>query len=514
MIRSPQLQSDDDNRIIFAYATDADHKKIEQMIGKLDGSGREIHVIWLRRLPARQVAGTLMTLLVGEEEKEEEQPSGRRFFFDMPKPKKKKEVSFRVVPDVERNRLLLWANSDEVAEVRRMLVQLGESPEGRSNNPSKVRVLRARSPEETARLLERLKSAYPGKLNIEAENLQQEETPPKPAAPREDTVTRRSPLGSARLLMTQLESDEGSSEQPEAAPEVNIVVTDDGRIVLSSNDPAALNDLEALVAELEPPKREFHHYALKHAVAEDVVDKLEEYFADELKDQTESVFDEWGEYEGEKEKKLGRDTLGRRELMRFVADGYTNSVIVQGASPSQLAAIEQMIKIYDQSPKSEINYYKRKTEVISLKYSRAQDIARSLKEVYRELLSSKDKEFQDKEGNLPLSGRKYYYSFGEVKRNARGDEDPVLIAFEGALSIGVDEVSNTLIISARQGIIDSIKETVQVLDRAATPDTMVHVHRVRGVLSADRMQKTLKGSLAEPWPGGKPPTGYRWFQKR
>lgn len=513
-----QLQSDKDSSTIFAFATDEDHTKIERMIGKFDGSGRQIHVIWLRRLPVRQVAGTLMTLLVGDEPKKQENNSRRRFsFYGMSEPEKKEEVGFKALPDAENNRLLLWANDDELAEVKKMLVQMGESPNGRSNNPSKVRIMRAGSSEETARLLESLREAYPGRLNIKLPE-QPTAEPPKPESTEpEQKVTRRSPqsrspLGSANFLTAQLENSaeasqtvESSDEPPsDEAPPINVVVTQDGRIVVSSDDPAALNEFESLVEALAPPREEFHKFALTHASASNVVFKLEQYFADELKDQTESVFDEWGEYQGEKEKKLGRANLGRRELLRFVDDRYTNTVIVQGASPSQLTAIEQLIKVYDQPPKSDINYYSRKTEVIPLKYSRAEDIAKSLKEVYRELLSSKDKEFQDKEGNQPLSGRAIPYAFGEVLKNKRGEEDPVLIEFEGVLSIGVDQVSNTLIVSARAEVLKDIRDTVETLDNAARPNTEIRVHRVRGLLPAGQLQKMLKDSMSNPWPGGKP----------
>ncbi|NOZ40773.1 MAG: hypothetical protein GXP24_11180 [Planctomycetes bacterium] len=514
-----RLQSDSKTKTIFAYATEADHEKIKEMIAKLDSSGRDFHVIQLRRLRATGLAGTLMTMIVGKEKKKENNSRRRFSYFGMSNnDDKKEEVGFKAMPDVESNRLILWANADELVKVRKMLVQLGESPDRESRDMSKVRVLRSRSPEETAQLLERLKAAYPGKLNIDDSANQPKLKPklkPKPADKAEDKVTQRSPLGSGRLLTVQTKTPAGAPDAQAAdappvpmndAPSVNVVVTDDGRIVISSDDLAALNELEDLLHTLVPSKQEFKHFKLKHVTASRVVLKLEEYFKDELKDQTESVFDMWGDKSGSKDKDLGRATLGRRELMRFMSEDYTNTVIVQGASPSQLAAVEQLLELYDQAPVPE-EYLSRKTEVIQLKYSRAQDIATSLKEVYRELLSSKDKEFQDKEGKQSVSNsteKKPVYVFGEVTKDASGEMDPVLIRFDGMLAIGVDAISNSLIISARKEILESVIETVELLDKAATPKTMVHVYRVGGALSAAGMQKTLKTSLSQPWPGGKP----------
>lgn len=501
-----RLQSDSKTKTIFAYATEADHQKIEQMITKLDSSGREFYVIQLRYQTARGVAGTLMTMLVGPEKKKEDRGRSRYSFYGRSDDnEEKEEVGFKAMPDVEKNRLILWANADELTKVRKMLVDLGETPSGEIRNSSKVRVLKARTPEETARLLERLKAAYPGKLNIDAPASEPKAKKPEPA-PNEDKVAQRSRLGTGRFMTVQLATPAAGEPKDATAevPEVNIVVADDGRIVISSDDPTALNDFEDLMRTLEPPRQEFDIFRLQHVSSSYAVEKLEEYFAEELKDQTESVFDVWGEKTGSKAKDLGPATLGRRELLRFVSDRYKNTVIVQGASASQLTVTKQLIDIYDQPPTPK-DYLSRKTAVIKLKYSRAQDIAKSLKEVYRELLSSKDKEFQDEEGRgMSLLNDERPYVFGEVKKNEAGEDDPVIISFDGVLSVGVDDVSNTLIVSARAEVLEDIKTTVKLLDQAAIPDTTIHVHRVSGPLSAEELQDTLEDSVGRPWRGGKP----------
>ena len=373
-----RLQSDAKTKTIFAYATEADHQKIEQMISKIDSTGREMHVIPLRRYSARQVAGTLTSMFGTEEKKKETNPRRRYFFYGMNEEEEKKELGFKAMPDVENNRLILWANAEELANVHKMLKRLGESPDGHDQSASKVRELRGRSPEEIARLLERLKASYPGQLNITNPTSQPAVEPPQPELKTEDKVTQQSRrrsqlqprLGWSRSSVgLQLVATGDSNEPAEAAPPINVVVTEDGRIVISSDDPAALNQLEDLLRAIEPPRKEFDKFKLEHVYASNVVLKLEEYFAEELKGQTESVFDEWGEYQGKKEKQLGPATLGRRDLLRFVSDRYTNTVIVQGASTSQLAVIKQLITIYDEAPEPK-DYFSRKTDVIELKYSR------------------------------------------------------------------------------------------------------------------------------------------------
>ncbi|MBA3480817.1 MAG: hypothetical protein H0T51_03285, partial [Pirellulales bacterium] len=137
-----QLQSDDDSKTIFAYATPADHATIESMIGRLDGTGRGLKVVWLsRRTPADQVAGTIKALMVGEKKKEDN--NRNRYFYgwggDDGGDDEEDSAAFRIQADVENNRLLLWANEDEYAEVTTLLKELGAIASDTGSNPNKWR---------------------------------------------------------------------------------------------------------------------------------------------------------------------------------------------------------------------------------------------------------------------------------------------------------------------------------------------------------------------------------------
>ncbi len=80
------------------------------------------------------------------------------------------------------------------------------------------------------------------------------------------------------------------------------------------------------------------------------------------------------------------------------------------------------------------------------------------------------------------------------------------MAFEGALSIGVDQVSNSLIISAEEEVYKKVLPIVTLLDEEAKPDTVVQVHEMKGSISATDLQKALATAMGTPWPGGKPET--------
>jgi type II secretory pathway component GspD/PulD (secretin) len=317
----------------------------------------------------------------------------------------------------------------------------------------------------------------------------------------------------AQQVETPAEDKPATEEAPQeanAAPQpkaenpapINITVTPDGRIVISSDDVAALDQLEDLMAELEPPRQDFEVFPLKNSRASLVAINLEEYFADELSDDDDSFWP-WGDDESAEDPA----TLGKSRKLRFIWDSDTNTIVAQNASESQLEVIRRLIEIYDQAP-GEDAVSKRRTDIVQIRYSSAQDIATAIKEVYRDLLSSKDKEFQrggGGENGERDRGRESRYSFWGGSSSEKSA--PMKMSFEGALSIGVDEISNTLIISADEQIWENVKDLAVSLDEKAKPDTVVQIHQLRGSLDPEELQDALSDVLSQPWPGGKPSQG-------
>ena len=79
--------------------------------------------------------------------------------------------------------------------------------------------------------------------------------------------------------------------------------------------------------------------------------------------------------------------------------------------------------------------------------------------------------------------------------------------FKGLLSIGVDELSNTLIVSAPSYLLESIREMVEELDQAAAPVSTIRVVKTGAGVNAALLQEKLLKVLGEPSPGGKTPAG-------
>ncbi len=505
-----QLKSDSKSKTIFAYATSKDHNKIKEMIGTLDGSGRRAEVIWLPpNLPADQVAGSIQALIGGMEE-EDEEDNYPWYYFRRDDKKDDAKSKFRVFPDIENNRLLLWASEDELGEVNKLITKLRQNPDGSFGDNRMVRRFKAQDPEGMKKLLEKLKATWPGdnKLEIEIESAEQQQNdqPAKPKDGREDDRLTR--VNRTQFLLVQNTVSDVQDAKPnevesaaEPAP-IKITVNSEGELIIASKDTQALDQLQDILESLTPSEPEFHYFKLRYIPAYDVVYNLEVYFEDEMEEEGDSTRDWWGRRVQTKPEP-GPLTLGKRRPLRFIDDSWTNTVIVANASPSQLATIKGIIDQYDQ-PAEQEDFLPRKTEVVQVKYSRASDIAASLRDAYRDLLSSKDKEFQDKEGKSTTFSTSRSYVFRDIQRTRDDRGNPMVIKFAGVLSVGVDEISNSLIICAREELMQSIIETIGKLDEAAKPKTVVVTHEVKGMLDAETIQKVLNNSLASPWPGGKP----------
>ncbi|NQT17875.1 MAG: hypothetical protein HQ582_34295, partial [Planctomycetes bacterium] len=587
-----KLEVDEENGSIIAYASEADHVKIEELIEKLDGNQRQFHVIPLRRLEADYVAGTISFMMVGKEDKQQSSGYTRvynEYYGVGPSRggKEKKPDEFRVDADVEYNRLLLWANEIELEEVMNLLVKLGEiPPEG--GDPSTVRVLDVLPGPEREELLERIRriwpSLAPNELISPAEESKEEEEADEkesdekatPAVARPSTASdgpsspTRSVFQLARLAEETVqpaaevapepevpvqakeetpqeakaavveesakaaspaepeqptappakteakpaesetkpaESETTSAEPPapsvaadKPAPPVSITQAPDGRLIITSEDTGALDRLEELIGQMAPPRKDYHWIKLRYAEAYWVKWNLEDFFEEEEeKDDSSSRYDYyWGYMPSSGSKDSGGRRLSRRRPLRFISDDDTNTILVQGASPEQLATIDDLVEVYDTPPASD-SESARKTEVFAVRYSKATVIAEAVKDVYRDLLSDRDKALSNKPQQQQKSESRYSYTY------VFGDEDGERKApkWKGYLSIGIDELSNTLIVSAPEFLFREITRLIEDLDLAAKPTDAVHVVHLGEGVSAALVQETLSKMLGEKATGGK-----------
>lgn len=537
---STQLVADDKNKALIAYATPADKITIEALISKLDGSGRQFKVIRLRRLQADYVAGSIR-FMMGEGEEEEENNNRRGGYysyygFGQQQQDTKSKDKFRVDADVINNRLLLWANDIELESIENLLIQLGEIPAGGDSQRGRLRTLEIGSSEDADKLLKKLKEVWPqvspAPLEIDLPDPKREEPPSeqdqevesKPQRPKDDSVTRRRRIAVPVHLASVMAEDNSAGETPTAArqtdtlesdlenlsqqelkqryfPEakqpssdkpkqdqpVVIQVDQNGRLTLSSENPALLDLVEDVLNEITPPAKDWEVFELKYAPAYWVSLNLEDFFTEEDEEEDTGRSPWFWDY-GREEKKEDPLRLSQRKKLKFLADSDTNTIVVQNATSEQLATIRDLIKLYDK-PEPVAEEKTRLNSTYAVRYSRATAIAESVKEVFRDLLSSNDKSLQQPaQGGGDREKTPERYSSDLLSRSGS--------AFKGKLSIGVDSISNTLLISAEgEPLMNLVMDMVKRIDESAKQASTVRVVNLRTGIGGDKIRELLNQLL-------------------
>ena len=546
-----RLQADKKNRAIVAYAPLADHVQIRSLIDRLDGSARKFYVIPLRRLEADYVAGTIEFMMSGERgEKKQQQRSRYSYYpfdFGGSSSQKQEETAdkFRVEPDIERNRLILLANPIELQDVQSLLEKLGENT-GAGDSPT-IRVLEISPGKETEELLERLRrhwpSVSPNPLILPPPEPPKEPEKQKPAAAPLKKDSPPSPRTAAAELppTPELGRSEGTStaavalappaaepskEPPlparlgpppvgspiglppkAASPEgpplpVTITRTPDGKLMITSLDTRALDRLEDLISQLSPAgKTDYQIFRLKYALASSVTTVLKDIFKDGEKQRVPL----WMQFEygtGDSSDK-GAGRLSKRRALKIVSEYDTNSILVQGADASQLKTIRELIEFYDK-PEPPDAQSVHQTEKFILQWSKAESVADTIKDLYRDLLSPKDRALANQQQEQQR--RPYIFLFDESSGEGESQKRP---RFQGLLSIGVDKVSNTLVVSAPPYLMKDVSKLIKELDEAAQPVEAVSVVKIGPGVSSQSIEAAVSkllgngtgGGAGRTWPG-------------
>lgn len=532
-----QIQVDQRNRTLIAYASLADHVTIKSLIDKVDGSTRSLEVIPLYKLRAEEVAGTVKYLLGGDKDGKNQQDPFSMMYFGYSSYSSRRSNDdndeFRIDADIASNRLLLWANEIEIKEVKDMLGKLGEVP-SKAGDLRTVRVINGIGTEESIQLAKQLKEAWKGvssaplKIEIEkpvTKDLKKEQgsKADKPKESKEtsevkpETTTSIQSQHYFHLAQQTINDSKVDLPKENGKAPVKIEIRADGKIILKSPDPKALDQLEKLIVRLLPEPKEYEVFQIKYVRARLVWLNLEEFFEDELTKKKDDKNRNSGSFflraiEGLQ----GNDDKPRRlsytkKKLRFIYDIDTNTIMVLNATSIQLKTIGDLIKIYDQKI-SEDSIPARQTKIFTLKYSKAPAIANAIKEVYSGLFNSQDLDNKNQKGSKDKEKSLSTYRFQSVVRiydssniNNKTPPQPIEARFDGVLSLGVDEVSNTIIVSSQVQVMPGIALMIESLDIAAKPKTTIQVRSLGPGLKAKALRKLLAKTLNEPWQGGKRP---------
>jgi type II secretory pathway component GspD/PulD (secretin) len=293
----------------------------------------------------------------------------------------------------------------------------------------------------------------------------------------------------------------GKDEVPEP---IRVGRGPDGRLIISSADTNALDRMEDLLTEITPPRKDYKVFKLKYKStwAYGVMLNLKDFFKE--KDDNKQDSGRFRFFYGMPSNNSTDDErrLSKRKALKFVSDSDSNSIIVVGADPAQLRTIEELIAVYD-VPESKDSAAVRKIELVQIHYSKAKTIADAVKDVYRDLLSANDPALQNQNGKDNKNNNTRTTTINYVDNFGSGDDKkPDLpMKFKGLLSIGVDELSNTLVVSAADNLVDNVVETIEALDEAAKPQVnRMRVLKVNRHIDANELQKRLKSLVTKPVP--------------
>jgi hypothetical protein len=263
---------------------------------------------------------------------------------------------------------------------------------------------------------------------------------------------------------------------------------------VASQDPAALDLLEDLLREMASKRKAFEVFQLKYAPAFWVAFNLEDFFKEDKKDNRRNNGYGWWYYDMPRESdREDPRRLSNRPPLKFISDDDTNTIVVQGADSQQLETVAQLIELYDQPPPEDAQS-RRVTQIFSIRFSKAEVISEALKDVYRDLLSANDKALaqQQQQQNQRPAGETYITNIGFGEEDEQRDRR-TQVSFKGKLSIGVDELTNTLLVSTEgEALMRNVQEMIERLDQAAQPRTTVEVLRLGNSGGA-----TLQKALAE-----------------
>lgn len=377
--------------------------------------------------------------------------------------RKRRETSkwrgFRVEPDEPSHRLFLFATDEEMRQVDQLMIQIGERS---APGERRVRFVNTRT-ENFTEVLGRVESAWRGMranpLHILLPGHRQNGSVPTSSSESMPSENESVRLETRKTLARTISTRFDDESHPSGSP-VTIGQGSNGELVLRSEDFAALDQLESLFRDLVPDANPYKVYQLLHESPSVMQQTIEEI--------------------------LSAGSMELTTPLRFVSNTNSKSLMVFGASPSELKRIDAIIASYDQ-PLQIAPEQERKPQFFHLKYAKAESVVTVIKDVYRDLLSPDDEVRRKQE-----SGR-------SEKRNAVQAPTPESSTFvndgrpkyKGILSVGKFVDTNTVVVSSPQYLTREISEIVKGLDRPEA-GTVFRIMKLDGSVSTSSITAQLQ----------------------
>ena len=472
-----KLEIDVKKNALVAYAPLADHLLITDLVERLDGTSRKFEVIQLRTLSAEYVAGSILTLMNGPDKQND---SGRSrypyYFFDSGSQQQQDTADkFWVEADVERNRLLLKANDVELAEVKALLVKLGEIPADQRFGQT-MRMVPAMPDADTLKALDRAKSLFesmsPNEVEIEIDprSLEWLRRRPKPEAESDAPAggRRRAPAAAPQGQPQRSSRGGRSAAVPERTSRFRLAqdVTvkeeepETGRKQQSETPdekPEAVAG-ETVEQDTETPNEQPENDDARESPA----DRLEAMDADEANTDPEPAAegreeppadDEAAPHNREKFPMDPADLPRRAHAPVKIQLGPQGLVI----SSSDTDALDRLEEILNSVMPPRTSY-----EIFTLKHTYAKDMVLLLKDIFRADIG-KESNSKTEVFDMFWNG----YSRGSSSQQTRNT-----LSRRRPLNFVADPVTNTVLVQgADAGQLAEIAELIERYDRAEPPNS-------------------------------------------
>ena len=289
-----------------------------------------------------------------------------------------------------------------------------------------------------------------------------------------------------------------------ATPPVRITVGPDGKLIISSQDAQALDLLESLAAEMPVPHKAYQIFHLKYALASSVAMNLEDFFK-EKKDKDQNpwfFFDDTSQNDTSDDRRLSN-----RRKLKFISDIDTNTILVD--VPDSSAAQDDRRTDRDLRPAAAERFaVGPQDRVDSAEVLQGQGSGRHGQGRSTATCSARTTRPLPRTTKTAAAGEAVI-NFNGSDTDSNGMKTP---RFKGLLSIGVDETSNSLLLSAPAFLFDHVSRMIGELDKAAAPEYEVRVVQIGPGISAERVRDLFEqvyNNKQPEKPAEKPPVEKR-----
>ena len=427
-----------------------------------------------------------------------------------------------VEADVTRNALIVKGSREQVADVRAALKALGEGGGGAAGGGNmRIITLGQGSATTLAEALERLlpqmrknpvRVIRPGgesrppepprkeeKDKTKTEEKDKTKTEEKDKTKTEEKDKTRTGKADERLnevvvdaradgkqLTDPQEKKAPPSDKPGRADAPVTITAFGNRLIVTSDDPQALalvQELVRLLTHTPGGEGDFEVVKLKNANATEAAKILDEAFngtrrqSDGQSSERGGGFSSFFSRLGGGQQAPAAPPNPSANRIRVVADPATNSLLIR-ASPLDLLTIRRLLDKAIDASDTDSRAVTRTWVVGPLKFATAHEVANVLRDVYREYMNNNPQ--ATSLAGIVATGLSSRSPFGGGLQNMNLDANGRPRAV--SLSVGVDDRSNSLVLSCSEALYKELKKLVDQLELAAKDSTRtVKVISIKGV---------------------------------